>query len=164
MSFFSSAQMSSRRSLPEGSPPPRFGRFAIGHTATGAGVATIEIRANANFINLSQPFESVELLECEAEVSVPASDTPHCIAIAFVPKNDTAQTKWNEYPFSKFIYNSKTTSTTFTLTLTPDHNFGRELKATVLGNAAPVLRFSLPADGAHVQLRFRAAFHGSALG
>lgn len=162
--------MSSRRVLPEGAPPPRYGNFSVVASVTAASAATIDLRTNTAFKALCVAFESVELVSAEAMLSFPACDKPGRYIIAFHPSNQNSFTEWQSNASSATVYGCKYFSKEYTLSLRPDHSFGTELKSTVLGNSHPVLSVSAQGfasdsgDIGTVQLRFRAAFHGSSLG
>lgn len=151
------------RALPEGAPPPRYGRFALHFDATADTIISLDIRASASFSSMCVAFESVELLECELELSVPANDKGPRITFGFAPAGATSTTLLTHAHTRQFFashYNGESR----TISLPADHNFGRELKATVLGNSVPVAYVVARGKDGVACLRFRACFHGSALG
>lgn len=152
------------RILPEGAPPPRYGNFAIHFSAAADNWITLDVRANTHFISLCLAFESVELLECELEVSAPPNDAPTgLLSFGFVPSSATADTRFN-HAHTRQLYTSINSATNVRIALPADHNFGRELKASVLGNSIPIAFVVSKKVGAVACMRFRACFHGSALG
>jgi len=165
MSFFTATTRVTQRTLPEGAPPPRYGRFTIAFKVSKKLSSTMDIRANSHFKTLSVAFESVELLECQLELSFPPSTDTAAVQFGLVPNTVGSMSELLACPIISVRYLSSATASCFTLDLPGDHNFGRELKATVLGNSTPVAYVINHADcEGYATLRFRAAFHGSALG
>jgi hypothetical protein len=161
--FFQSTTVS-KRALPDGTPPPRYGFFSI--TVLLDKAVCIDIRANAEFKNMVIAFESVELLDCIAEISSPcAASGTGAFTFGFVPAGTTSATDILKHAHHAIRHVGKNDAALFVLPLPSAHNFGRELKATILGNAAPCFAVD-PANitTAYATVRFRAAFHGSALG
>lgn len=152
------------RILPEGAPPPRYGRFAIHFDITANTLASVDIRSNAEFKKLCVAFESVELLECDLEFNMPPStDKTSLFAFGFGTSGLTTGTLLQAaHTVQGFV--SFNSATTRTISLPADHNFGRELKATVLGNSIPIAYAFVKELNGCACLRFRACFHGSALG
>jgi len=156
--------MSSRRILPEGAPPPRYGYFSL--TVLLDKAVAIDIRSNDSFKSMCVAFESVELLECTAEINSPCASAGNAaFTFGFVPSGTTAASEIVKQAHHAIRFVGKNDAFHTSLTLPANHNFGCELKATVLGNSAPVFAVD-PANitTGYATLRFRAAFHGSALG
>lgn len=153
------------RILPEGAPAPRYGRFAISFDCPAGNFVTVDIRTNAHFISQCVAFESVELLECELSFVGPATaDSSDEILAGFVPSG-TSSTDAVKHAIVDRTFSAPTVVPRLLVQLPPDHNFGRELKATVLGNSAPVaFVIAYKKASGKALLRFRACFHGSALG
>jgi len=154
----------SRRTLPDGAPPPRFGYFSISVLLNSA--KAISIRDNANFKAMCVAFESVELLELMAEISAPCAASGNAaFTFGFVPPLTTSADDITKHAHHAIRHVGKNDPFFVAFALPNDHNFGRELKATVLGNPVPVFAVD-PANitTGYATLRFRAAFHGSALG
>jgi len=154
----------SRRTLPEGAPPPRFGYFSI--TVLLDAAKAVDIRSNADFKAMCIAFESVELLEVMGEISSPClAAGSGAFTFGFVPAGVTSASQILKRAHRAVRHVGKNGPFFAALALPSDHNFGRELKATVLGNSAPVFAVD-PANitTGYATVRFRAAFHGSALG
>jgi hypothetical protein len=162
--------------LPESAPAPRFGNFCITAQVDDGSTTTIDVRTNKDFVSLSLAFESVMLVSAYAVLSTPAQQGDgkavkgHAKYIMAYHRSGggTTATDLNKAATSA-VYYCDDSSHVYTLPLPAEHNFGKELKATVLGNSNPILSvlasgFGTAADEGTVKLHFRASFHGSALG
>jgi hypothetical protein len=161
--------------LPETSPAPRFGNFCLTTQLINAKMAVLDIRTNTGFINLSVAFESVQLVSAYAVLSFPPA-TPEGIAkgahyiLAFTRPHETPTDAILNAAATSCVTYADSNSHSVRLDL-GENNFGKELKATILGNANPVLyglarstETGSKTEVGTLKLHFRASFHGSALG
>jgi len=128
-------------------PAPTIVRLAFSALCHENTTLNIDIRDTLLASSLIHPFESMVLRSCTAKFTLaPTSDVGAHYVCAFIPKNlattrAAATSAVDQYQ----SFASTTSPVNGVLALPSDHFFGRELKATTLGNQPP--KFVIVPDG-----------------
>lgn len=128
-------------SVPDQTPAPRIAQFSFFSQAAYNEFVDIAPHGHSTLVPYIAAFESVQLISAVAQISIAACpDGKGSVAIGFISDDkSTTQTNIMASPFATHVYVNRDSSHNITLSLPTGHHFGKELKATILGNHPPKL-------------------------
>jgi len=128
--------------------------FTISEPLLDNVVLAVNPRTNINVIAAFFPFESVKLVSAVAKVTFRPGTAGDSVILGILPTTTAANAaNTTNAQLVDIAYFSTTDGNSITVALPPDHWFGKQIKGTNLGNAAPqfcVAPFVAGAAGAQV--------------